>query len=118
MSDNPPTPNLSSTPRTNFNAIGIVVLVLGLAIAAIIYWAGQPHSTPQSNAAGDWQDSTLSIQDSKASARDVELYNGKMGMLALNLEDWFQQPTSWAILIATISILTSVACFRLARQPM
>jgi hypothetical protein len=117
VNDNPPTPNLSATRRKASYAIGIVVLLLGLAIAAIVYRTGQSRSVPQSNAAGDWRDSTLSTQDSKVSSRDVELYYGKVGMLVVKLQDWSKRPESRAVLIATISTLTSLACFRAAHRP-
>ena len=117
VNNNSPIPNLPATRRTTLYAIGVLVLVLGSAIAAIVYWTGQSRSVPQSNAAGDWRDSTLSTQDSKVSSRDVELYYGKIGMLVVKFQDWFHQPASWAILIATISTLTAVACFRAAHRP-
>ena len=116
VSDHLPTPVLRLTRRTKLNAIGVMALVVGLPIAAIIYGSGQSDSAPQSNAAGDWQDSTLSTQDSKVSSRDVEMYYGKIGMLVVKLQDWSKRPTSWAILIATISTVTAVTCFRGAHR--
>jgi hypothetical protein len=117
VNDSPPTPKRPSTRRTKYNAAGVIVLVLGLPIAAIVYGAGQSPSAPQPNAASDWRDGTLSTQDSKASSRDVELYYGKIGLLVVKLQDWSKQPTSWAILIAAVSTLTAVACFRAAHRP-
>jgi len=71
------------------NVVGVTVLVLGLSIASIVLVTGAGRSKTQgaTGAASDWQDGSLSIVDSKASSRDMEMYNGKLGMLALRLSD-------------------------------
>ena len=65
---------------------------------------------------GDWHDDTLSVEDSKASSRDVEMYDGKLGMLALKLSDAFHQPESLAMIIAVTSSLVAVGCFFVSRR--
>jgi hypothetical protein len=39
------------------------------------------------------------------------MYYGKAGMLAVRLRDWFEQPESLAIILATSSTLAALACF-------
>jgi hypothetical protein len=95
------------------NVVGVTVLVLGLSIASIVLVTGAGRSKTQgaTGAASDWQDGSLSIVDSKASSRDMEMYNGKLGMLALRLSDAFKQPESLAMIIATTSSLFALGCF-------
>ena len=106
--------------RTAFNTLGILVFVLGTGSAGLIYWNVHHRSAQQSNLQGtsavdgSWQDGTLAVQDSKKSSRDLELYYGKAGMLAVRLRDWFEQPESLAIILATISTLAALAGFLLA----
>ena len=106
--------------RTACKALGVLVLLLGLGSAALIYGSAQHHpatrSAGQATSAveGGWQDGTLAPQDSKKSSRDLELYYGKVGMLAVRLRDWFEQPETLAITIATVSTLAAVGCFLVA----
>jgi len=106
--------------RTAFNTLGILVFVLGTGSAALIHWnvhhrSAQPANVQGTSAVdGSWQDGTLATQDSKKSSRDVEMYYGRAGMLALQLRDWFEQPESLAIILATVSTLAALACFLLA----
>jgi hypothetical protein len=106
--------------RTAFNTLGILIFVLGTGSAGLIYWNAHHRSAQPSNvqgtsaADGSWQDGTLALQDSKKSSRDLEMYYGKTGMLAVRLRDWFEQPESRAIILATTSTLAALACFLLA----
>jgi hypothetical protein len=108
----------SSRRQLMLNVVGVTMLVLGLSIASIVLVTGAGRSKTQgaTGAAGDWQDSSLSIEDSKASSRDVEMYNGKLGMLALKLSDAFKQPESLAMIIATTSSLFALGCFFVSRR--
>ena len=110
----------SSRQRKLFNTLGVVVFVLGVGTAGFVDWNGQHRSGNASNGQGTsavdsgWQDGTFAPQDSKKSSRDIELYTGKVGMLVVRLRDWAGQPESLAIIIATISTLTALACFLVA----
>lgn len=98
--------------------VGVTVLVLGLSIASIVLvaGAGRLKAPGAADATGDWQDDSLSLEDSKASSHDLELYDGKMGMLALKLSDAFHQPESLAMIIATTSSLVALGCFYVSRR--
>jgi len=65
---------------------------------------------------GDWQDSTLSVEDSKIASRDIEMYYGKIGFLVIRLSDWWKRPESKAIILATTSTLIAAGCFFAARR--
>ena len=106
--------------RTAFNTVGILIFLFGTGSAGLIHWNVHHRSAQQSNVQGasevdgSWQDGTLALQDSKKSSRDLEIYYGKAGLLAVRLRDWFEQPESRAIILATISTLAALACFLLA----
>jgi hypothetical protein len=113
-------PRSSSRRRTTFNTLGVLVFLLGTGSAGLIHWnvhhrSAQPSNVQGASAVdGSWQDGTLATQDSKKSSHDLELYYGKAGLLAVRLRDWFEQPESLAIILATISTLAALACFLLA----
>jgi hypothetical protein len=105
-----------SRPQSTLNIVGVIVLVLGLSIASIVLVAGRPKATADTDASGDWHDDTLSVEDSKSSSRDLEMYNGKMGILAVRLSEAFHQPESLAMIIAVTSSLVAVGCFYVSRH--
>jgi len=111
-------PRPSSRRQSTLTIVGVTVLVLGLSIASIVLVAGAGRSkaTGATGAPGDWQDSSLSIEDSKVSTRDVEMYDGKLGMLALKLSNAFHQPESLALIIAATSSLFAVGCFYVSHR--
>ena len=104
------------------NSLGAVTLLLGLAAAGFIYWSGHARSARQSSnqatssLEGGWHDTTLSREDSKRANRDIEMYYGKLGMLVVRLQDWFAEPSSLALIIATMSTLTALGCFLAANR--
>jgi hypothetical protein len=114
-----------SRRRTAFNAIGAVVLLLGLSCATIVYFRGRDHSARQAddpgtyNAESGWTDDTLPLEDTKGSSRDLELNFGRVGALIVN--GWRQleglQPfESSAAIIAAASLLTAFGCFFVAHR--
>ncbi|MGA2221566.1 MAG: hypothetical protein ABSH21_07290 [Verrucomicrobiia bacterium] len=113
-----------SSPKqgATLNRLGVVVLVLGLTSACLVFWIGQRRIARQSKSgattttAGDWQDGTLSVEDSKKASRDVEMYYGKIGFLMVRLSDWWKRPESKAIVLATASTLIAAGCFFAARR--
>lgn len=98
---------------STLNIVGVTVLAVGLGIASIVLVAGarRAKGPGDTDASGSWQDDSLSVEDSKASTRDVEMYNGKLGMLSLELSDALRQPESLAMIIAVASSLIAVGCF-------
>jgi len=107
-----------SRHQTMLNTIGMLVLVLGLAAASLVLLRGlrQSNNPAASNSPDDWQDDSLSLQDSKASSHDLEMYNGKLGMLTVKLSDAFHRPESLAMIIATASTLVALGCFFVSRR--
>ena len=121
MDDQTAMPAPPARRRAALNTIGVVVLLLGIACAGLVYWSGRNQSAAHAKAPadGDWTDSSLSTEDSKASTRDVEEYYGQLGMFALRLEDWFAdlgRPGPLAGLIAMVATLTALGCFLAANR--
>ena len=87
--------------------IGVVVLCLGFACAAAIYWA-RTHSAEPS-------EDELLPGNAKAESHQMELLYGKMGLLTMELSDDLKQPGTQALLIAAVSILGAAGCFYFAR---
>jgi len=102
------------------NAVGLVVLVLGIVGACIVYAVGQNGSSGQAgNAGGEWQDSSLAPTDSKKFSHDVQMYNGTAGILVMKwweLRDALKRPGSVAIMIAAGSAIAAYGCFAAARR--
>ena len=115
-------PGSSPKPGAALNRLGVVVLLLGLTSACLVFWigqrriAGQSKSGATTTAEGGWQDSTLSIKDSKKASHDVELYYGKLGFLVVKLSDWWERPESKAVILAAASTLIAAGCFFAARR--
>jgi hypothetical protein len=108
----------SSRRQSALNIVGVIVLVVGLSIASIVLVAGAGRwkAPGATGAPGDWQDNSLSIEDSKASSHDLEMYDGKLGTLSLKLSDAFHQPESLAMIIATASTLFALGCFYVSHR--
>lgn len=113
-----PLPRPSSKRQSTLNIVGVIALVVGLSVASIVLVLGARRSNGPGAAgtSGDWQDDSLSTEDSKASTRDVEMYNGKLGMFALELSDAFHQPESLAMIIAAASSLFALGCFYVSHR--
>jgi hypothetical protein len=98
---------------SRLNAVGVLVLLLGLSSALLLYRQNRPAtSTPT----GDWKDSTLSLTDSKTSTRNIELYGGQLEVLMVKWQAWLRRPESQALLIATTSALIALVFFLVARR--
>ena len=93
---------------SRLNAIGVLVLLVGLISAVLLYRQEQPatQATP-----GGWQDTTLPLTDSKANTRDIEMYGGKLEVLMVQWLDWLQRPAARAILVAVSATLIALGCF-------
>jgi hypothetical protein len=110
----------SSKRGATLNAVGVIVLLLGLIGAGIVFAIGQNRSVgPAANADGTWQDSSLTPYDSKSFSHDVQMYNGTMGILVMkwwDLCDALKRPGSVAIVIATGSAVVACGCFMAAKR--
>ena len=95
--------------------VGVIVLLGGISSAGFVYRLGQSPATV-AVAPGDWQDSSLTMLDSKTATRNIELYGGKVEVLMVKVLDWAQRPASLALLIATVAVLVALSCFLVAGQ--
>ena len=120
-------PAPSSSPKNRaelLQTLGVLVLVLGAVSASIVFWSGQKRSANRSNKQessvvdGGWKDSTLSTEDLKGSSRTIEMNYGKVAVLLVSWLHWWEQLKPHelvAIIITTISTLTAITCFILAK---
>ena len=125
MAARTPVPNSSLKNRAELlKTLGVLVLVVGVVSASIVFWSGEKRSSSQSNnqetsvVDGGWKDSTLSSEDLKGSSRTIEMNYGKVAVLMVSWLHWweeFKPHESLAIVIATISTLTAITCFILAK---
>jgi hypothetical protein len=110
-------PNISGLPR-RLNLIGVVVLVLGLAGAALIYMTSTEDAGPSVGyVVADGATYTIAPGDSKKYQRNLELYGGKAAVLADELTSWFAglwRGRALAFTIAGISIAVAGGLFLLA----
>jgi hypothetical protein len=103
--------------RRLIKRLGLAVMLLGLFSAGLVYWSGEndaKQSLDREVVESDSRDDTLAFEDSKTSSRGTEMYLGKVGVLiATWLRRWQELKNSQrlAIMIATGSTLTALACF-------
>ena len=96
----------SFRPSQRLRAAGTIVLVVGLAGAALYYWV-ETRSHPQSV-------DELLPGFSQARARQTAIL---MGGLVVTLSQWadaLADPTNQAVIIAVASVLIALGCFRIA----
>jgi hypothetical protein len=91
-------------PQTRLYLISAIILAVGLFSAVLIYLKAVPPP-----------DSTLihDFENSKRYIHDLELYGGKMNVLADQFRRWFNglwEGKSLAYMVASITILVSLAC--------
>jgi hypothetical protein len=93
-----------TNPQARLYLISVVILAVGLCSAVLIYLtAGNP---PDNTVINDFQ-------NSKRYIHDLELYGGKMNVLADQFRRWFEslwEGKSLAFMIACISIVVACAC--------
>ena len=100
-------PDASSKTSARFRLAGIIVLVLGLAGAGAIYWAGTRSP--------DLTDDPAMTGYNRAQMRQMGMLYGKMGPVIEQWLDDLKQPGTQAVLIAAVSALGAAGCFYFAR---
>lgn len=100
-------PDSPSKTSARLRRAGVIVLALGIAGAAVVYWLGTRSP--------DASDDLSMVGYNKAQARQMGQLYGKSGLL---IDEWFEdlkQPGTQAIIIAAVSALIAGGCFYLAR---
>ena len=99
--------SIENSSQARLKAIGVIVLVLGIAGACLVYWIGTRSP--------DVSDDLSMVGFNRAESRQMGQLFGKMGLL---IEDWtndLKQPGTQATFIISASILISFGCFYFAR---
>jgi hypothetical protein len=97
----------SIKPSRRLRAIGLAVLVLGVAGAGLFYWV-------QTRSAAPTMDDLMPGYSSRRS-RQIGIIMGTFGMTMMEWLDALKEPGTQAIIIAAVSALVALACFRVAR---
>jgi|GEM_PF-6918533 hypothetical protein len=97
----------SGTPR--LRKVGLVILVVGFTLAALIYLTG---SNPE-----DFSSDPATARAYKNQSQEIQLNYGHSGLVMNQLADDLKQPATQAILLLIISTVSACACFYLARFP-
>ncbi len=102
-------------PHIYLLVISVAILVVGLAGAVSIYQkAGNDSTAAIGYEEGDGTIYPVNPEDSKAYQRNMELYGGKMNVLADQFRRWFLglwHGASLAMIIACVTVLTSFGFF-------
>ena len=97
--------------RKWLSILSVVILVAGLASALLIYRsAGNEPRNVLGYEEGEGSDRTIAPEDSKKYLRDMELYGGKMNVLAAQITQWFSglwQGETLGLTVAVITVLFS-----------
>jgi len=93
-----------------------VILVIGLGTAAFLY----PRGSASAGDASTDGDAPLSLQDSRRDSRELEIYNGKLGVLVdkwVGIGHAWMQPKPLAITIALASGIAALGVISLTSRP-
>jgi hypothetical protein len=102
--------------RLTLNLIGVLILLTGLASAAVI-WRAQDRADKESGQTSANPAEPLSTSDSRKQSREVEIYYGKTGLL---MERWSERVQGLAHgkplakMIVVVSSTMAVGCFFVA----
>lgn len=85
---------------------GTMVLVLGLLSSAALYWLETRNTQP-------------GLEDlipgySQAASRQMGIFYGHAGELMWEWRQWLARPENQALIVAGLSIVVSLACYRIA----
>ena len=93
--------------KARLRLIGIIVLLLGLGIAGIVYWHGQPAEDARLE---EFEQSQI-----RAESRQMQILYGTSGGVMEDLLNDLKQPKNQALAIVIISGLIAAGCFYLGR---
>jgi hypothetical protein len=94
-------------PSRRLRTIGVLVLVCGVAGAGLFYWIQTRTAVPT-------MDDLMPGYSSRRS-RQIGIMMGTFGMTMMEWLDALKEPRTQAIIIAAISALAALVCFRVAR---
>ena len=93
--------------KARLRLIGVVVLVTGLSIAALVYWRG--------TRAEDARVEQYEQAQARAESRQMQMLYGTSGGLMEDFLNALKRPGNQALIIAGISGLIAGGCFYLGR---
>ena len=114
-----PPPRKRKNLQTCFYLISAIILLVGLSSSVWIYLTAENDSKPVLGyeiAGGNAY--LVTPENSKKYVHDLELYGGKMNVLADEFMSWFVSlwhGKSLALIVGCVTILISLGCFFVAR---
>ena len=96
-------------PAAQLKKIGLIVLVVGLAIGAMI-WLLFPNDNSS-------DDNSMLNQYYKQQDVQAQRLWGNQGSLVLEFTRSLKRPSTWSVIIAVLSVIFALACFYLASRP-
>jgi hypothetical protein len=97
----------SAAPSKRLRALGILVLVVGVAGAGLFYWIETRSAVPTMD--------DLMPGYSQARSRQIGIMMGDLGVTLMEWLDALKEPRTQAMIIAAVSAVAALACFRVAR---
>lgn len=102
-------PVSAQDPAAPLKKIGLIVLLAGVVIGALI-WLLFPDETSSDD------NSSLS-QYYKQQEVQVQRLWGNQGSLVLEITRSLKRPGTWSVIIIVLSVIFALACFYLASRP-
>jgi hypothetical protein len=102
-------PTTQETPAAHLRKIGLLVLLAGVAIAAIIYALGPLETSSDPN--------SLQTQYYKNQELETQRLWGNGGSLILAVTRTLKQASTYSIIVIVISAVISAVCFYHASHP-
>lgn len=97
----------SLTRSKRLRVIGSLVLLFGVAGACLFYWIASRSAAPTMD--------DLMPGYSRARSRQIGIMMGDLGVTLMAWLDALKDPGTQAIIVAAVSALVGLACFRVAR---
>jgi hypothetical protein len=104
--------------RSRVSLTGLIVLVLGLAIAEGIYWFGEQAASAKSQDSEELA-KAMQLENQRKEDREIEMGFGKVYVTVIHAEQWWMALPGYqqaAFLIAGASCLMALSCFIFAAQ--
>lgn len=102
-------PVSAKDPAAQLKKIGLIVLLAGLAIGALIWLL-----FPDDNSSDD---NSLLSQYYKQQEVQAQRLWGNQGSLVLEFTRSLKRPVTWSVIITVLSVIFALACFYLASRP-
>ena|SRR5690348_13652812 len=99
-------PDSPPPPGRRMRRAGTLVLIVGLLSAGALYWIETRNAAPGVE--------ELIPGYSRAASRQMGIFYGHAGEVMWAWRQWMAQPANQALIVAAVSVVVALACFRIA----